>query len=158
MPDLSEVSIASTWQINSLYTWASRLGIDMIAVAAGSTDELEAWKDVAMPSYPVYTSEDTSLKEVARGNPSVIYLENGIIRWKSSLIAINTDDFLSPDTPTDPMLFARDNNKILLFFLSIIVGTTAICALLSLAPWATKKIWNRIRMSVRCGGKAHREE
>lgn len=113
MPQLGDVSIASTWKLNSLYSWARKNNIRMLAAVAGSREEIENWKDLSMPEYPIYSAEDTSIKEVARGNPAIVYCEDGIIRWKSSLRAMVADDFMSPETSPSPMSFAIDNRKML---------------------------------------------
>lgn len=112
IPNLSEVPAAKTWKINSLYEWCQQHDIDMFAVVGGSAAEIEYWKDIALPQYPIYTSDDTSIKEVVRGNPAVVYVEDGIIQWKSSLRAIDVDDFQSPEISNDPKSFARDNMMI----------------------------------------------
>ena len=85
----------------------------MIAVVNGNEKEIEQWRDLSLASYPIYTADDTQIKEVVRGNPAVVYTDNGKIVWKSSLRALNTDDFLAPGTSADPKSFLRDDNKIL---------------------------------------------
>lgn len=105
VPDLSEVSIAPTWKINALKKWAEAHDTDFIAVMAGSPEEIANWKDLSLTDYPIYTAEDTSIKEVARGNPSVVYTEDGLIKWKSTLSAIPGEDTLdSPQTTDASML------------------------------------------------------
>lgn len=125
MPELDEVSIAETWRINSLYDWTEKHNIEMMAIVSGSDKDIETWKDLSMPEYPIYMADDTDIKELARGNPAVVYLEDSVIKWKSSLQAINVDDFLSPETSGDPMSFAFDSQKGLrnfsLLYLSIMV-------------------------------------
>lgn len=104
IPSMKEVSIATTWKINELWQWASEHDIDFIAVAPVSQEDIEEWKDISMAEYPIYTSEDTSIKEVARGNPAVVYTENGNIVWKSTLCALPSDEKLQSTTNAD-MLF-----------------------------------------------------
>ena len=41
-----------------------------------------------MASYPIYTMDDSELKMVARGNPAVVYLEDGKILWKRTLSSL----------------------------------------------------------------------
>lgn len=137
MPDLKDVSIATIWKINSLYEWGQRHGIDMIAAVAGNASDIANWQDLALPEYPIYTSDDTSIKEIARGNPAVIYADNGIIRWKSTLGAINVEDFLSPETSDDPMSFARDNKRILLNFIYVYLTVMAVLVAFSFLPKLT---------------------
>ena len=85
----------------------------MIGVVSGSTAEIESWLDISMASYPVYSADDTQIKEVVRGNPSIVYLENGVVAWKSTLTALNIDDFMSPEISDDARNFGLDNIRIL---------------------------------------------
>lgn len=142
MPDMGNVSISTTWKINSLYDWASRHNIGMIAAVAGTTADIENWKDLSMPDYPVYTADDTSIKELARGNPAVVYTENGIVKWKSSLRALNTDDFMA-DEKASPMSFARDNKHLLLNAIYLYLSIMALLIMASFLPDLKKfyKIW-----------------
>ncbi len=113
IPSLPAVSPATTWKLNSLYEWAVKNDVKMIGVVAGSIDEINDWEDLSMASYPIFSADDTQIKEVVRGNPGMVYLENGEIIWKSTLTAINIDDFLSPDTSDDARKFGMDNLRIL---------------------------------------------
>ena len=114
MPELEKVSIAMTWKINSLHDWAATHDIDMIGAVAATREDIATWEDLSMPEYPIYTSEDTVLKELARGNPAVVFVHDGVIRWKSTLRAINTDDFMSPETASNPMAFSHNDKAILI--------------------------------------------
>ena len=134
MPDLKNVSMATTWNINSLYTWATANGIDMIGVVAGTRDDIENWKDISLAAYPLYTADDTAIKMVARGNPAVIYLEDGKIRWKSTLRALDTEDFQKAGTKTDPKQFARDNRTLLRNVAGLYLLIMAVLVLLSFIP------------------------
>lgn len=126
IPDLEKVSIASTWKINSLYDWAQAHNIEMIGAVAASRNEIDTWKDLSMPEYPIYTSEDTILKELVRGNPAVVFVRNGVIQWKSTLRALDTDDFMSPQTAPDPLSFSR-NDKVMLINASAIYVSVMAC-------------------------------
>lgn len=112
-PSLTSYSIASTYQINSLQEYCNRNEIDMIAVVAGSKSQIDEFVDLSMATYPIYTSEDTSIKEIVRGCPAIVYLKEGIIVWKSTLRAINNDNFSSIETETPPEKFVINNKKTL---------------------------------------------
>ena len=114
MPELEKVSIASTWKINSLYDWASSHDIDMIGAVAATKKDIETWEDLSMPEYPIYTAEDTNLKELVRGNPAVVFTRDGVILWKSTLRSINTNDFMDSATADNPMAFSRNDKAILI--------------------------------------------
>lgn len=134
MPDLRSVSIATTWKINSLYNWAEKNNIDMIAAVSGSLGDIENWKDLSMPEYEIYSADDTAIKEVARGNPAVVFLSDGIVVWKSTLRAINIDDFMSPETSEDPMSFRRDDEAILSNLSFLYLAVMAVLVMLSFMP------------------------
>lgn len=134
IPVLSEVTAAKTWKINSFYQWCQANDVEMLATVGGNPLEIAQWKDISLAEYPIYTSDDTAIEEVVRGNPGVIYLEEGIIKWKSSLRAINIDDFQNKEVIKDPMGFARDNHRILMTFSWIFIGVTGLLILFSLFP------------------------
>lgn len=154
MPDLDKVSPATTWKINSLYTWASRNDIDMIAVVAGSPEEIDSWEDLSMPEYEIFTADDTAIKEVARGNPSVVMTRDNTIMWKSSLAALNIDDFLSPGNSADPMSFARDDDKILLNLTGIYLAVILFLIALSYST-RLRHLFTRGDKAPRAGSSSH---
>ncbi len=115
----------------------------MIAAESGTQEEIDNWKDLSMPDYPIYLADDTAIKELARGNPAVVYTHDGIIEWKSTLKAINTDDFMANDTSGDPMSFAPDNYRMLLNYSYIYLSVMALLIMVSLIPSLRKifRIW-----------------
>lgn len=143
---LKDVSIASTYQINSLYAYCQNNDIDMVAVASATKEEIVEWRDLSMADYEIYTSEDTSIKEVIRGNPAIAYMEDGVVMFKSSLKAIDIDDFLSPTTSLNPMNFARDNMNILVLVSSIWGLMMLYVVMLSHVPMMIRFLRRRIRV------------
>lgn len=113
IPKVSMVSPATTWKLNSLYQWSKENNVKMIGIVSGSTQEIEDWKDLSLADYPLYLADDSSIKEVVRGNPGIVYLDNGKIIWKSTLSAINIDDFLSPEVTRDASTFNQTNARVL---------------------------------------------
>lgn len=118
MPDLDNVSISTTWKINSLYTWATEHDIDMMAIVSATPEGIDRWEDLALPEYPVYTAEDTEIKMLARGNPAVVMLKDGKVVWKSTLRALPNDDFAGDGfagkgTEITPASLQRDDRRIL---------------------------------------------
>lgn len=143
MPELKDVSISSTWKINSLYAWAEKNDIDMIAVVGGSSEDIAEWKDLSLAAYPIYTADDTNIKEVVRGNPAVVYTEDGIIRWKSTLRALNTDDFMAPGTSSDPMTFVHDDPTSFRNLCRLYIGMMAVLIFLSFSPAMSRLFFQR---------------
>lgn len=140
MPDLRRVSAATRWKINSLRDWATANHIDMIAAVAGSAKDIAYWEDLSMPEYPVYTADDTAIKELARGNPAVVFTRDGKIMWKSSLRALDTDDFMSGDVSADPMSFARDDRSQLRNLLMAYLSVMVLLIMCSILP-NIRKLW-----------------
>lgn len=149
IPKVSMVSPATTWKLNSLYEWASRNDVRMIGIVSGSLEEIEDWEDLSMASYPLYLADDTSIKEVVRGNPGIVYLDNGKIVWKSTLNAIDVDDFMDPKVSGDASTFAGDSARflrncivaylIVIGFLILISFTPRLAALLIKGGLASKR-------------------
>lgn len=108
MAEIEKVTPAVTWKINSLHDWCAENGITMFAIASGSEHDIEEWRDLAMAGYPVYTADDTQLKELVRGNPGLVYAEDGMIKWKRSLYSIDTDDFMAQAAGTVAADYAPD--------------------------------------------------
>lgn len=131
MPDLKEVTPAMTWKLNSLYDWSQKHDTEMIAVVAGDSSTVEQWIDLSMPEYEIYTAEDTSIKEVARGNPAILFVRDGTVEWKRTLRSLDVDDFMAPGTDSDPMSYAPDTRGMLQRALWIYLVTMLLLAALS---------------------------
>ena len=87
-PDLSHVGVVNSFALNELNDAALVADADVIGLTPASGNEIEQWKDISMASYPIYTMDDSELKMVARGNPAVVYLEDGKILWKRTLSSL----------------------------------------------------------------------
>ncbi|MEE1337681.1 MAG: DoxX family protein [Muribaculaceae bacterium] len=86
---MNDIGISYTYLINILDDFARKVGADVLGVADASPEEIENWKDVSMATYPIYTSDGTSLKMLARGNPAVVYVKEGKVVWKRTLQSID---------------------------------------------------------------------
>lgn len=134
IPKVSMVSPATTWKLNSLYEWSQENDVKMIGIVSGSQEEIEEWEDLSMTAYPLYLADDTTIKEVVRGNPGIVYLDKGKIVWKSTLSAIDVDDFLSPGVSGDATTFSRDNTRLLLNWVFIYLVVMAFLVMISFTP------------------------
>jgi len=93
-PDLPQVGVVNSYALNEL-TDAALVGeANVVGLTPATPEEVEQWKDVSMASYPIYYMDDSELKMVARGNPAVVYLEDGVIKWKRTLSSL--DDVEQP--------------------------------------------------------------
>ena len=143
IPELKKVSTATTWQINSLNQWCHNNDIEMVAVVSGNQEEIDQWKDISLAEYPIYMADDTIIKEVVRGNPALVYTENGNIIWKSTLKALNVADFLNNYEVKDAKLLGRDNIRILKNLSLIFLVFTACMIAISYSPSIAKMMTNR---------------
>ena len=139
-PSLVEVSPATTWKLNALYDWSRENDIRMIAIVAANREEIEQWEDLSMSEYPVYTAEDTQIKQLVRGNPGVVFLKNGVIEWKSSLKAIDIDALIQEGNDTGIYNITNANNIVLLNFTYLYIGAIIFLAVLSLFPALASKL------------------
>lgn len=91
-PDLHYLTRARL--ANELSAYITEQDGRMVALVAASGDELEGWEQLALPSYEVYSAEDTSLKELVRGDAGLVYVHDGVIVWKRNLASISHDVLL----------------------------------------------------------------
>lgn len=108
-PDIKGLSMAESWKINRLYDISTENGVQFFAIASGSLEDIENWRDLSSGQYPIYTAEDTSIKELVRGNPALVSLKDGKIVWKSALSAIVMSDPVLPSISDD--LSTSDNSE-----------------------------------------------
>lgn len=87
--DMNDIDITYTYLINIIDDFARQHKVDLIGVAATTPETIEEWNDISMANYPIYNAEDTELKILARGNPALVYLNDGKIVWKRTLQSIS---------------------------------------------------------------------
>lgn len=95
---------------NELYGYASEHDIQMIGIVALSGDDLDRWIEMAMPDYDVYSSSDTSLKQLVRGPMGLVLLHDGHVAWKRNFATVNPD-FLEEDDPLGS-IFVVDDGRV----------------------------------------------
>lgn len=160
IPDLATVSPATTWKINLLNDKAAENDIDMIAAVAGNSELINEWTDLSMPQYDIYIAEDTAIKEVARGNPAIVYLENGIIEWKTSLNSLDAEEFGSEDGMKKLTEELNNNMTILKASSFLYISLLAFLIALSFLPRLRRMFQNSPKKSIfRIGNvDGHKEE
>lgn len=92
IPELIRADVSYTYFINDLVRLCKKHNIDFIAIIATDPESIESWIDFSLADYPCYSADDTQLKELSRGNMSLVYLEDGIIRWKRTVSSFATND------------------------------------------------------------------
>lgn len=89
IPDISKVDLSYTYLINELNDFIMERGGSLIALVNSDERGIEWWKDISMASYPIYNTEPTLIKELARGNAALVYLKDGVVKWKRTLSSIS---------------------------------------------------------------------
>ncbi len=126
-PDLPQVGVAQSFALNEIADAAFANGTRLIGLTPATASEIEHWKDISMATYPIYNMDDSELKMVARGNPAVVYLNDGTISWKRTLASLDgmemPDDFaeLEGDYDPDAILTA-----LLLLYLAALIAVLVI--------------------------------
>lgn len=88
-PDIANVNISYTFLINELNEFARVQDVDVYGLTSGTRQQIDEWNDISLADYPVYMTDDSDLKMMARGNPAVVFVEHGTIKWKRTLSSIN---------------------------------------------------------------------
>ena len=94
-PDLPSVGVVNSFALNELNDAGQVTDVDVIGLTPATAEQIEQWQDISMASYPIYNMDDSELKMIARGNPAVVYLEDGVISWKRTLGSL--DSVTMPD-------------------------------------------------------------
>lgn len=91
IPDLRRADVAYTYPLNELNSYLVKNGGRMAALIGSGSRGLAAWSDLSMASYPLFSAEPTLVKELGRGDMSLVYLRDGVIQWKRALHSIDSD-------------------------------------------------------------------
>lgn len=89
VPDIGKVDLSCTYIINELNAYIIERGGSLVALISADSIGMAWWKDVSMADYPVYGADPKLLKELARGNGALVYLDRGVVKWKRALSSIS---------------------------------------------------------------------
>lgn len=106
IPEMNGVDLSYTYLLNELNDYITDRGGSMVALVNGDDDDIDAWRDISMASYPIYSAEPTMIKELARGRAAIIYLEKGVVKWKRTLAS--TPYSVVTETPPGQLLHELD--------------------------------------------------
>ncbi len=90
IPEPARADISYTSIINDLYQEIERAGDSMIALLATDGKGVDRWLDYSMAACDCYITEDTQLKELARGVMSLVFTRDGVIQWKRTVSSIDS--------------------------------------------------------------------
>jgi uncharacterized membrane protein YphA (DoxX/SURF4 family) len=92
IPDPQRAGVEFTYTINEIKEYADSIGTPMIALLGTNQRGVERWKDIAMADYDCFTVDATQLKELSRGNISIVMLDNGVITSKTTVSSLDPDE------------------------------------------------------------------
>lgn len=135
---------------NRVNEYCQIVGADMIGVVAISPENLHLWQELANPDFPVYTADDVAIKELVRGDASLIFLRDGVIQWKRDIYSLPGDfpDFDSPDnqlTLVEAVDDGRLVRKITWVFLAVI-GASWLLSLPVVVKWRIDRKRRRAKL------------
>lgn len=124
IPDINKADVAYTYPLNELNDYLKANNGRMAALIVSGEEGLDVWRDLSMASYPLYQAEPNLVKELARGDMSLVFLNDGKIIWKRALTdpdRLSMVATVSPDPVTaldeyDPLLSERLAELTLLLF------------------------------------------
>ncbi len=150
IPDIHRADLSSSYKINDLNDFISGRGGSLVTLIGNSAEDNDYWRDISMADYEIYSAEPTLIKELARGNVGLVYLNDGVVQWKRSLASINYAA-MSAITGQDEMLdFLTPRSlrylKTLTGILLIILGGILVLDRSGrLVAWSLTNIINKIR-------------
>lgn len=127
---------------NRLSEYMNEQNGNMIGLVAAEGEAIEKWKKLATPTFEVFSVEDTQLKELARGDAALVYLEDGKVKWKQSLYSLPGDfprdgNNISEMIPVDDGTFVQRISSLLGIILLLLI-------LISFIPSKKKTSFNNI--------------
>lgn len=129
IPEPQRADLASTMQINRLWRMTEDIdSVSMMALVGDSdSDDIARWQDLSMAEYPIYTSESTTLKELARGTISVVYLHKGIVTAKKSIASITNAEISRAETDMSlERLISFNSSRMLWWLTAVYAGALGI--------------------------------
>lgn len=121
---------------NRLAEYAVAHGVETIGLVGTSGDYLEKWRALMRPLFEVYSVEDTSLKQLVRGDAGAVYVGgDGLIKWKRTLRSVPRE--ITEATGGGNLLRslpAVDMGNVHLIAVLILVLSLTIIYLLGLSP------------------------
>ncbi|MGM9845819.1 MAG: BT_3928 family protein [Muribaculaceae bacterium] len=120
--------------VNELASYAEARDCRFVGIIGANDSRCDDWLSIVRPAFEVYEADDTSLKQVARGDAALMMLSQGVIKWKYNLGWFDID--ISDGSPANtldaitPIDDGTANSRLLLLYLAGMI----IIALLGLSP------------------------
>lgn len=141
IPDLRRADISYTYLINEINRYMTARGGELVGLLATDRRGIEGWVDYSMARYPCYTADDTSIKELVRGNVGLVYVKDGVIVWKRNLWSVPSDVLTTSSNPLQFLDF--DGLHRLLTLTGLLLTAMLLLALLQTMVLALR---NRVKL------------
>ena len=69
-------------QLKDIYQKAAKEKIPMVLVCSSGREEINAWRKKHKFDIPAFTNDETELKAIARSNPSLMVVQNAVVKGK----------------------------------------------------------------------------
>ncbi len=112
--------MARSAQANAFSRLAAGQNTQMAAILATDDSTADRWAQQVAAEYPVYTAEDTQLKEVVRGDAALVYVTRDTVRWKRNIYSLSSDEPLPGTALSDYSPIEKSN---ILLWLTLIYAT-----------------------------------
>lgn len=135
IPHPSDAGAAGSYTANELQAaMESRFGKGaFVAVTLADSVAVDRALDLMMATYPVYYADPKAIMAVARGAMAVVYLEDGIVRWKRTLTSINLDRLDSGADPAE--VYGADGPRAFRMLTALYVAANAVILIVGLLPF-----------------------
>lgn len=122
VPEPRRAGVTFSYVVNEVYEYADSIGIPFAALLGTDAGGVLRWKDNAMADYPCYSVDDTQLKELSRGNVSLVILNDGKVESKTTLSSMNSDVIESPESSDAFILELTGHGKRWFTAINVIFG------------------------------------
>ncbi|MBR1755038.1 MAG: DoxX family membrane protein [Bacteroidaceae bacterium] len=87
-PHLEQADDSNMERINALYDYAHSHGYRFLCLTASGDSAIHRWQDLTGAEYPFAFMDELALKTMARSNPGVLLLHDGVItaKWSHNLL------------------------------------------------------------------------
>lgn len=99
IPDLPKLNRAYAFTLNDIANACSKQDVKLSCITSSSNEEVQKWYNLTEPDYPFYGGDDSEIKMLARGNPAVVYVEHGVVKWKRTFSSLPAKKLLKSNTP-----------------------------------------------------------
>jgi uncharacterized membrane protein YphA (DoxX/SURF4 family) len=92
--NLNEANMDNIDKIRAIYSACSKSNIPMILVTSASRPDIDAWRKKYKMDIPTFTNDGIELKAIARSNPNLMIIQQGVVKGKYPHRSIPSFDWI----------------------------------------------------------------